>query len=45
MTDIIRSPTESRRRLTPFAFAIAAELLIWAGIVAAILFAVRACGS
>lgn len=42
---IIRSPTGSRRRPTPVAVAIAAELLIWAGIVAAIVFAFRSCAT
>lgn len=43
MTDIIRNPTGSSRRPTPVALAISAELLIWAGIITAIVFAVRSC--
>lgn len=42
---VIRTPTGSGRRPTPFAAAIVLELLIWAGIVAAILFAVKSCGT
>lgn len=40
---VIRTPTGSGRHPTPFALAIALELLIWAGLVAFIVFAVRAC--
>ncbi|NQE62926.1 hypothetical protein [Caulobacter sp. RHG1] len=43
---VITTPTAPRHgRPTPVAIAIAAELLIWAGLITLIVFAVRSCGS
>lgn len=43
MTDIIRTPTGPGRRPTPLALALTAELIVWAGLLAFIVFAVRSC--